>query len=162
MNKVFTLFLLLGLIFQNSYAQTEVESTLDLSSKKNLMPYISITSPFEKYSSFDLGVSKPTKNGNAIGMELGYIYDIDVLNTEIDDSWYQNTYGAKAYFYYRIIIKENNPYPFNSKTFIDIEPQFFWANLKSEKIAGYSCNEEWGIANITAFLIQELIELFLA
>lgn len=77
-------------------------------------------------------------------MDLGYIYDISAFNTEIPDSWYQNTYGVKAYFYYRIFINESDPYPLNSKIFIDIEPQIFWASFESERIAGYSCNEDWG------------------
>jgi hypothetical protein len=103
-----------------------------------------MTSAFENYSSFDMGFSKTIQNGNAIGMELGYIYDIDALNAGIPDSWYQKTYGAKAYFYYRIFLNENDPYPRNSKTFIDFEPQLYWASFVSERIAGYSCNEQWG------------------
>lgn len=142
MNRIFTL-ILFSLSIHNLYAQTEKPDSLKLSSKDKLMPYISITSAFENYSSFDIGFSKPTKNGNAFGMELGYIYDIDVLNTTIADSWYQNTYGAKVYLYYRIFLQENDPFPFNSKTFIDLEPQFYWASFESERIAGYDCNEDW-------------------
>ncbi|MGM0580782.1 MAG: hypothetical protein ACQETL_08880 [Bacteroidota bacterium] len=144
MNRSFTIILFLGFIFHNSFAQTEQLDSLELSSKEIIMPYISITSAFENYGSFDVGFSKPTDNGNAIGVELGYIYDIDVLNSSIEDTWYQNVYGVKSYFYYRFFIKENDPYPLNSKTFFDIEPQIFWASFKSERIAGYSCNEEWG------------------
>lgn len=144
MNRIFTVLLLLAFITHNSFAQMDVLDSLELSPIEKVMPYISISSVFEKYGSVDIGISKPTGNGNAFGMELGYIYDIDVLNSSIEDSWYQNTYGAKAYFYYRFIIKEKNPYPFNSITFLDIEPQFFWASFENERIAGYSCNEEWG------------------
>ncbi len=144
MNKVFTLILFLAFIFQHSFAQTEERDSVDQVINRRILPYISVTSAFENYSSFDIGFARNTRNGNAIGIDLGYIYDIDVLNTAIPDSWYQKTYGAKVYFYYRLIIKENDPYPFNSKTFIDIEPQIFWASFESERIAGYSCNEEWG------------------
>jgi hypothetical protein len=144
MNRYFTIILLLTFICHNSTAQNDQRDSIDQVESRDLLTYVSLTSAFENYSSIDIGFSKSTQNGNAIGMDLGYIYDIDVLNSSIEESWYQKTYGAKAYFYYRIIIEENDPYPFNSKTFIDIEPQIFWASFESERIAGYSCNEEWG------------------
>ena len=156
MNKIFTLIVLISFNIHISYAQTEKPDSIKSSSQGNLMPYISITSAFENYSSFDIGFSKSTKYGNAIGMELGYIYEIDVLNTTIVESWYQNTYGAKVYLYYRIFLQENDPYPFNSKTFIDIEPQFYWASFESERIAGYSCNEEWGNCEYYRFFDSRL------
>lgn len=144
MNRLFTIIIFFAFITHNSIAQHQELDSLETSTIKNITPYISLTSIFEKYGSFDVGFSKPIQNGNAIGMDLGYIYDIGAFNTAIPDSWYQKTYGVKTYFYYRIIIAENDPYPFNSKTFIDFEPQIFWASFESERIAGYSCNEEWG------------------
>ncbi|RUA34718.1 MAG: hypothetical protein DSY77_04255 [Bacteroidetes bacterium] len=144
MNRLLTIVTFFTFIAHNLIGQNEKLDSLEISTNQKIIPYVSLTSAFEKYGSFDIGFSKPTKNGNAIGLELGYIYDISAFNTEIPDSWYRNTYGAKAYFYYRFIIQENDPYPFNSKIFVDVEPQIFWASFESERIAGYSCNEEWG------------------
>jgi len=132
MNRNFTLIIFFSFILYSSLAQTEQQDSLELSSRGKIMPYISITSPFENYSSFDIGILKPTVNGNAFGLELGYIYEIEVLNSTIEDSWYENIYGAKAYFYFRLFLDEIDPYPLNSKTFIDFEPQFYWASFESE------------------------------
>jgi hypothetical protein len=81
---------------------------------------------------------------SAIGGELGYIYNLQGLNQRIEQNWYTEIYGIKAYFYYRYFFQIDENYPYNSKTFIDIEPQFYWASFNAERIAGYGCNDQFG------------------
>ncbi|SMG40637.1 hypothetical protein SAMN05661096_02784 [Marivirga sericea] len=112
--------------------------------KPLLLSYISLSSNFESYNSFDLGLMSSLGARTAIGGELGYIYNLQGLNQRIEDNWYTDVYGIKAYFYYRYFFQIDENYPYHSKTFIDIEPQFYWTSFKAERIAGYACNDQFG------------------
>jgi len=109
-----------------------------------LLSYISLTSSFEIYNSIDFGLMQSVGKTNAIGGEIGYIYNLEGFNQSIQENWYSDIYGVKTYFYYRFYLNFKNDYPNNSKTFFDVEPQFYWVSFKAERIAGYSCNDEFG------------------
>lgn len=112
--------------------------------KSLMLSYLSLSSSFEKYNSLDLGILKTAGKNGAFGAELGYIYNIEGLNPINEENWYSDVYGLKAYFYYRFFLNLNENYPDNSYTFIDIEPQFYWASFNSERIAGFVCNDQFG------------------
>jgi hypothetical protein len=147
MNKFFLLLIILA-SFSNSTGLAQAYSISEDSSasgqKPLLLSYISLSSSFESYNSIDIGLMKTAGKSSAIGAELGYIYNIEGLNQGNDPGWYTDIYGVKAYFYYRFFLKLYDEYPVNSSTFFDIEPQFYWASFNSERIAGYSCNEQFG------------------
>lgn len=109
-----------------------------------LLSNISLSSSFETYNSIDFGLMKSVGKKNAVGGEIGYIYNLEGFNQSIQENWYSNIYGVKTYFYYRFYLNFKNDYPTNSKTFFDVEPQFYWVSFKAERIAGYSCNDEFG------------------
>lgn len=113
-------------------------------SKHLLLPYLSGSSLIEYYNSIDLGLMKMLKNDQAIGAEIGYIFSIGADQFFETDFLYKQVSGLKAYFYYRFLLQIGENYPFNSQTFFDIEPQFYWATFNSERIAGYICNDEFG------------------
>ncbi|WP_375580872.1 hypothetical protein ABWH96_07615 [Marivirga tractuosa] len=129
-----------GLAQNNSISK----DSSDTQYKPLLLSYISLSSNFESYNSFDIGLMNTLGTRSAIGGEIGYIYNLQGLNPSIEPDWYTEVYGVKAYFYYRYFLDIEENYPYNSKTFIDIEPQFYWASFNAERIAGYSCNDEFG------------------
>lgn len=145
MNKVFTIALIFCVtsigISQNF--PNEKDSILT-EFKPIFLPYISLSSPFETYNSIDIGLLKSIRKNNDIGVELGYIYNLQSLNERVERNWYNNVYGLKAYFYYRFFLNLKKNYPSNSRTFIDIEPQFYWASFEAERVGGFACNEAWG------------------
>ncbi len=122
--------------FENGDEKTEFEPIF--------LTYISLSSSFETYNSLDIGLMKDIGPKSAIGAEFGYIYNLEGLTQRIEENWYKDVYGVKAYFYYRFFLNIDNNYPANSKTFIDIEPQFYWTSFNAERIGGYSCNDEFG------------------
>jgi len=142
MSKLSLTTFLIG-FYSVSFGQTNVSQGENLKSESTplLLSYVSLGSHFENYNSFDIGLMKTTTSKSAIGAELGYIYNVQGLNQSIEKSWYSEVYGVKAYFYYRYFLPLTENYPSHSKTFLDLEPQFFWASFKAERIAGYSCND---------------------
>ncbi|MGJ3236771.1 hypothetical protein [Marivirga sp.] len=146
MNKLIFIILVASISNSNCLAQNK---PLEEDSSKSepaslLLSYLSLSSSFENYNSIDIGLMKTVGNKSAIGGELGYIYNIEGLKLQNEQSWYSEIYGIKAYFYYRFFLNLKNNYPYNSLTFFDIEPQFYWTSFNSERIAGYSCNEQFG------------------
>lgn len=111
-----------------------------------LLLQISGTSFFENYNSVDVSVIKDISPNRAIGLELGYIFDYYGFNNSntIEADWFKNVNGFKAYFQYRIYFNKELEYLNNSRTFLDLEPGFFWMNYDSERIVGYQCNDEFG------------------
>lgn len=145
MNKIIIVVALLTFLGKwNAEAQTEHSESLTDTLELHSFAYLSVTSPFEKYNSVDFGYMKVLNTRNAVGVGLGYIYDIEGFNTTIDESRYQNVNGVKFYAYYRFLFDNESAYPFNSTTFIDLEPQIFWVAFDSERVAGYSCNDMFG------------------
>ncbi|WKV10792.1 hypothetical protein [Marivirga harenae] len=145
MNKFLIVILLLGFSSSICFAQND---SIDADSRpKNTsltLSYLSLSSSFENYNSIDIGLMKTLSENRAIGGEIGYIYNIEGLKQQNEQSWYTDVYGIKAYFYYRFFLDLKESYPQNSLTFLDIEPQFYWTSFKSERIAGYSCNDQFG------------------
>jgi hypothetical protein len=145
MNKILLVIALMSVSFLTTAQNNENESdSSNVEYNIVVLPYISATSFLENYNSIDFGMMKTLKSGNAIGAEIGYIFDIERLNQSIEADWYNNVSGAKAYFYYRFFIDEMDSYPYNSNTFIDLEAQFFYVNFNPQRIAGYSCNDDFG------------------
>lgn len=144
MNKFLSI-IILTCITSNGLAQNNAfEEDEKTDYKPILLTYISLSSSFETYNSLDIGLMKDIGSNSAIGTELGYIYNLEGINQRIEENWYNDVYGLKAYFYYRLFLDIDDNYPANSKTFIDIEPQFYWASFNAERIGGYSCNDEFG------------------
>ncbi|HET8858441.1 hypothetical protein [Marivirga sp.] len=109
-----------------------------------LLLSLSMSSPFETYNSFDVGLMKSLNSNSALGLELGYIYNLQGFNNEIEESWQTNANGLKAYLYFRLFLNNDDNYPPNSTTFIDFEPQFYWMSFDSERIGGFGCNSQFG------------------
>ncbi len=129
-----------------SQVQEDLKATEDTFSS-NLMLQVSGTSFFENYNSVDFGLIKEISPNRAIGIELGYIFDLYGFNTynlEEEADWFQNVNGIKVYLQYRFYLKRENEYLNNSRTFFDLEPGFFMMSYDSERIVGYQCNEEFG------------------
>jgi len=147
MNKSIVAILLVCLSFIGYAQQTPIEKD---SSEAHYTPllltyiYISLSSYFETYNSIDFGLMNSLVKNRAIGGEAGYIYNLEGFNQQIEENWYSDIYGIKAYFYYRFYFNNENNYPSNSQAFFDIEPQFYWVSFKAERIGGYSCNDQFG------------------
>lgn len=146
MNKVIYFFLIISFPTIQCIAQNDSTDKDSVKTQKIslFLSYLSLSSSFESHNSIDLGLMKTIGPHNAIGGELGYIYDIEGFDQQNADNLYTDTYGIKAYFYYRFFLNIKENYPHKSLTFFDIEPQFYWASFKSERIAGFSCNEQFG------------------
>lgn len=165
MNRLFIVFALLYFVpVLDSKAQSaeEIEEIREESAPQSSI-YLSTTSPFEKYNSVDVGYMRVLDKGNAVGVELGYIFNIEGLNSTVDKRQFQNIHGAKAYFYYRFLLDNSSTYPYNSTTFVDLEPQLFWTSFQSERIAGYSCDDQFGDCEYYRFFdsrVQKIVPGF--
>jgi hypothetical protein len=146
MNKFISIVLIVSLSTSISLAQNNPlkEDSIKSESASLLLSYLSLSSSFESYNSIDIGLMKTVGSKSAIGGELGYIYNIEGLKHQNEQSWHTEVYGIKAYFYYRFFLNLDDNYPYNSLTFFDIEPQFYWASFNSERIVGFSCNDQFG------------------
>ncbi|WKK87545.2 hypothetical protein QYS48_13040 [Marivirga arenosa] len=146
MNKFLLVFTFIATSF-SSLSQNTLNNSVP--NKENdyeplFLTYLSLSSAFENYNSLDFGMMQTFNKENAYGVELGYIYDVQGFNQLNTNNQYSEVYGAKLYFYYRFILENEINYPQNSFTFLDIESQFYWASFKSDRVAGYSCNDEFG------------------
>jgi len=145
MNKFIVAILLVCLSFFGYAQQNPAENdSSEAQYTPLLLSYISLSSSFETYNSIDFGLMNSFVKNRAIGGEAGYIYNLEGLNQQIEENWYSDIYGIKAYFYYRFYFNNENNYPSNSQAFFDIEPQFYWVSFKAERIGGYSCNDQFG------------------
>ncbi|MBK6264717.1 hypothetical protein JKA74_06685 [Marivirga sp. S37H4] len=143
MNKL--LLLPIACILNISCAFSQIDSSQNTASERGkYMLQLSLISHLENYNSADIGLIKNISNNRAIGVELGYIYDIYGSDVNVDKDWFKDGSGVKAYFQYRIYSGAENNYPSNSRNFFEIEPAFFFVRYNSQRIAGYSCNDEQG------------------
>ncbi len=142
MNKLFLLSIFSLITLHNSYSQRDTIPVTQQGGKYILQ--LSAISYFENYNSADIGLIKHISSNSAIGFELGYIFDMYGSNSNIDENWFKDGSGFKAYFQYRFYLDNEFNYPSNSRTFFEIEPTVFYVKYNSERVAGYSCNDDFG------------------
>lgn len=141
---LFLIILSQSVVLAQSLVKAHSDTSESIIPKQLLLPYFTGSSFLENYNSIDVGLMKSLKNGHAIGAEIGYIFSIGADHFFESNPRYKQVNGFKAYFYYRFLLNLRDNYPYNSQTFFDIEPQFYWASFNSERIVGYICNDEFG------------------